>query len=124
MLTDTACRNLKPQAQPFKKSDGGGLYMLVKPSGSKHWHMSYRFGGRQKKLSFGASPVITLVAARGRRDAAKLALSEGSDPGVLAQVAKRERARVKATYGEMAVIFSPNKKPRDSGKNRSSAPSA
>jgi integrase len=105
MLTDAACRNLKPQAQPYKKSDGGGLYLLIKSSGSKHWHMGYRFGGTQKKLSFGAYPVITLAAARERRDAAKLALSEGSDPGVLAQVAKRERARVKVTFGEMADDF-------------------
>jgi integrase len=105
MLTDTACRNLKPQAEPFKKSDGGGLYLLVKSNGSKHWYMGYRFGGRQKKLSFGPYPVITLAAARGRRDAAKLALSEGSDPGVLAQVAKRERAMVKATFGEKADDF-------------------
>ncbi|MFL5239656.1 MAG: Arm DNA-binding domain-containing protein [Rhizomicrobium sp.] len=64
MLTDTTCRNLKPKAKPYKKSDGAGLYLLVKPSGSKHWYMGYRFGGRQKKLSFGAYPEITLSDAR------------------------------------------------------------
>ncbi len=63
MLTDTACRNLKPRAFPLKKSDGGGLYILVQPNGSKHWHMAYRFGGRQKKLSFGPYPVVTLSQA-------------------------------------------------------------
>jgi hypothetical protein len=70
MLTDTECRNLKSQVKPLKKSDGGGLYLLVKPSGSKHWYMGYRFGGRQRKLSFGPYPVVTLVGARDKRDAA------------------------------------------------------
>jgi hypothetical protein len=105
MLTDTACRNLKPGAKPIKKSDGAGLYLLVRPSGSKHWYLGYRFGGRQKKLSFGPYPVVTLGAAREGRDAAKLALSQGSDPGVLKQVAKRERAMVQATFGEKADDF-------------------
>jgi integrase len=102
MLTDTACRNLKPEAKPLKKSDGGGLYLLIQPGGSKHWYLSYRFGGRQKKLSFGPYPVVTLDAARKGRDAAKLAISQGNDPGVLKQVAKRERAMVQATFGEKA----------------------
>lgn len=105
MLTDTACRNLKPGAKPLKKSDGGGLYMLIQSSGSKHWYLAYRFGGRQKKLSFGPYPTVTLAAARDGRDAAKLALSQGNDPGVLKQVAKRERALVKTTFGEKADDF-------------------
>jgi integrase len=105
MLTDTTCRNLKPQTKPLKKSDGGGLYLLVTSSGSKHWYMAYRFGGRQKKLSFGPYPVVTLAAAREGRDAAKVSLSDGRDPGVLKQVAKRERAMVKATFGKRADEF-------------------
>jgi len=101
MLTDTACRNLKPQTKPFKKSDGGGLYLLVKSSGSKHWYMSYRFGGRQKKLSFGAYPVVTLSAARIKRDAAKTQISQSVDPGQLKKDAKRRQAEAK-TFGQWA----------------------
>jgi integrase len=67
--------------------------------------MGYRFAGRQKKLSFGPYPVITLTMARGRREGARLSLNQGSDPGVLQQVAKRERAMVKATFGEKADDF-------------------
>jgi hypothetical protein len=92
MLTDMGCRNLKPQAKPVKKSDAGGLYLLVKPGGSKHWHMGYRFGGKQKKLSFGPYPIVTLIGARDKRDAAKRLLADGIDPGVAKQVAKREQA--------------------------------
>jgi hypothetical protein len=49
MLTDTACKNAKPGAKPYKMSDGGGLYLLVTPT-AKLWNMAYRFGGKQKKL--------------------------------------------------------------------------
>jgi integrase len=61
--------------------------------------------GKQKKLSFGPYPLITVSVARQRREAAKLSLSQGADPGILAQVAKRERAIVKATFGEKADDF-------------------
>ena len=92
MLTDTGCRNLKPQAKPVKKSDAGGLYLLVRSGGSKHWHMGYRFGGKQKKLSFGPYPIVTLARAREKRDAAKRLLADGIDPSVPKQAAKREQA--------------------------------
>ena len=53
MLTDIKCRTEKAAGGKEKKiSDGFGLYLLVKPSGSKLWQMAYRFNGRQKKLSF------------------------------------------------------------------------
>jgi hypothetical protein len=52
MLTDTACKNAKHKAKPYKMSDGGGLRLFVTPT-AKHWNMAYRFGGKHKKLSFG-----------------------------------------------------------------------
>src|SRR5258706_11820031 len=101
MLTDTTCRNLKPQTKSFKKSDGGGLYLLVKPNGSKHWYMGYRFGGRQRKLSFGAYPEITLSEAREKRDAARKLIAHGTDPSVARQEAKRAQAAARS-FGEWA----------------------
>jgi hypothetical protein len=92
MLTDTACRNLKPKATPYKKGDGGGLRLFVQPNGSKLWRLAYRFGGKQKELAFGAYPATTLTAARDKRDDAKRLLAEGTDPGVARQEAKREQA--------------------------------
>ena len=99
MLTDTACKNLKPKAKPYKKSDGGGLHLLVQPTGAKLWRMAYRFGDREKKLSFGAYPDVTLVAARDKRDDAKRQLAEGTDPGVAKKEAKRKQATAK-TLGQ------------------------
>jgi Arm DNA-binding domain len=74
-LTDNACRT----AALGKKSDGGGLYLNVRPS-SRLWQMAYRFDGKQKTLSFGPYPVVTLAAARARRAEAKAALALGIDP--------------------------------------------
>ena len=53
-LTDTFLRSLKATGKVQKKSDGGGLYIHVSPSGGKLWRMAYSFDGRQKTLSFGA----------------------------------------------------------------------
>ncbi|TKB46834.1 MAG: DUF4102 domain-containing protein, partial [Mesorhizobium sp.] len=52
-LTDSACRAAKAENASKKLSDGGGLYLYVPPTGSKAWRMNYRFGGKQKTLSFG-----------------------------------------------------------------------
>jgi len=52
-LNDTFLRNLKSQEQT-KISDGGGLFIYLSPNGTKLWRMAYRFGGKQKLLSFGA----------------------------------------------------------------------
>jgi hypothetical protein len=55
-LSDTAVRNFKPRAKPFKLSDGGGLHLLVPTHGSKLWRLAYRFGGKQKTLALGIYP--------------------------------------------------------------------
>ncbi|MFO1256522.1 MAG: integrase arm-type DNA-binding domain-containing protein [Sphingomonadaceae bacterium] len=79
-LTEIAAKNAKPREQAFKLSDGGGLFLLVQPNGSKLWRMKYRFGGKEKLLSFGAYPAVGVAAARDKRNAAKAQLSEGFDP--------------------------------------------
>jgi hypothetical protein len=63
-LSEAQPRNAKPKETEYKLSDGGGLYLLVKTNGSKYWRMSYRFMGREKLLSFGVYPEVTLAEAR------------------------------------------------------------
>jgi integrase len=92
-LSDTACRGFKPGPKPVKRSDAGGLYLLIKPSGSKLWQMAYRFGGKQKTLSFGPYPITTLAEARARRDDAKRKLAEGVDPGAKVAAAPVDKSR-------------------------------
>jgi hypothetical protein len=52
-LTDVAIRNAKPAARPLKLFDGGGLFLLVTPKGSKWWRFKYRVNGKEKLLSLG-----------------------------------------------------------------------
>lgn len=80
-LSDAKVRTAKATERPQKLSDGGGLHLLVTPTGGRLWRLAYRFAGKQKTLAFGAFPAVSLADARAKRDAAKRALAEGVDPG-------------------------------------------
>ncbi|MBL3677282.1 MAG: integrase arm-type DNA-binding domain-containing protein [Alphaproteobacteria bacterium] len=92
-LNDKMCRNARPEAKARKLADGGGLYLEVTPRGTKLWRLKYRYLGREKKLSLGSYPTITLADARKARDAAKKALAAGHDPSAQKKAEKRERAQ-------------------------------
>ena len=88
-LTDTAIKNAKPKEKPYKLFDGGGLFLLVNPVGSKLWRLKYRIGGREKLLALGAYPAMTLAVARARRDEARARLAVGDDPAEVQKETKR-----------------------------------
>lgn len=71
MQTDTEIRKAKPTEKPQKMSDGGGLFLLVTPQGSKLWRLAYRFAGKQKTLAIGEYPTVSLADARTKRENAK-----------------------------------------------------
>ncbi len=79
-LTDATARNAKQSATARKLSDGGGLQLLVQPTGSKLWRLAYRFAGKQKTLALGIYPTVSLAEARSGRDQAKKLLTKGIDP--------------------------------------------
>jgi integrase len=81
MLTDTAIRKATAPEKPRKLADGGGLFLLHNPNGSKWWRLKYRFGGKEKLLSLGTYPETGLADARSKRDAARKLLQAGIDPG-------------------------------------------
>ncbi|NND22101.1 MAG: DUF4102 domain-containing protein, partial [Silicimonas sp.] len=60
-LNDAKIRALKPREKPYKTGDFDGLYLTVTPSGSRLWHLKYRIGGKEKRLSFGAYPGVSLA---------------------------------------------------------------
>ena len=70
-LTDVAIRSAKPKGKPLKLFDSGGLHLLVTPTGGKWWRWKYRVGGKEKGLSFGVYPDVTLKMAREKRDNAR-----------------------------------------------------
>lgn len=80
-LKELECRYATKRSKDYKLADGGGLYLLVRPNGSRLWRMKYRIDGREKMLSFGRYPDLSLAEARLRRAEAKLALARGEDPG-------------------------------------------
>lgn len=79
-LSALAIRNAKPRETPYKLGDGGGLYLLIKPNSTRLWRMNYAYMGRQKTLSFGEWPLISLAEAREQREEAKRCLAAGLDP--------------------------------------------
>lgn len=87
-LTDTALRHLKTPTKTTKIADEKGLYIQLEPSGSKLWRLKYRFAGKEKRLSFGAYPEVSLREARDERDAARAMLRKGTDPGEARKIGK------------------------------------
>ena len=90
-LTDTAIRKIKPTDKSFKITDSSGLYLLIKPNGSKLWYMKYRIDGKEKKLAFGPYPDVSLFKARQLRDAARSRVREGADPAADKKIAQQKK---------------------------------
>lgn len=105
-LYNTQILNLKPKEKPYKVSDFDGLYVTVTPTGSKLWHMKYRIDGREKRLSFGIYPNVTLAQARGFRDEARALLANGDDPSVIKKALKQTRRTASdQTFSRLAEAF-------------------
>lgn len=82
-LTVAAVKQAKPEKKVRKIFDGGGLYLEVTPKGGKYWRYKYRFQGREKRISMGVFPRVSLKEARQKRDEARRQLDNGIDPGEL-----------------------------------------
>jgi integrase len=81
-LTDAAIRNTKPGTKPVRLFDERGLYLEVSPAGGKWWRFKYRFSNKEKRLSLGVYPEVTLKLARDRRDDARKLLANKIDPSL------------------------------------------
>lgn len=79
-LSDTAIRTLKLDQKPYKAFDREGLFLLVKPNGSKLWRWRYRFDQKEKLMALGEYPTVSLAQARERHLAARKMLALGIDP--------------------------------------------
>lgn len=90
MLTELALKNLKPKEKPYKMADSGGLYIEVTPAGGKSWKLKYRYLGKEKKLTIGAYPVVSLKMAREKALEAKELLVQGIDPSAVKKEVKTQ----------------------------------
>lgn len=91
-LTAAEIRALQPSQNETKLYDSQGLYLVVSSSGSKHWRMRYSYGGKERKLSFGRYPEVSLKDARRKRDEARIVLAAGADPSFV-----KKKAKIKAS---------------------------
>ncbi len=89
-LTDTAIRNVKPKDRPYKLTDGNGLFLFVTPAGVRLWRLKYRFAGKERSLSIGPYPAVTIKMARKACEEAKAQLAAGVDPSQAKRTAKLE----------------------------------
>ena len=79
-LTELSIKQYKSKKKQYKVFDGGGMFLLVHPNGSKYWRMNFKFEGKSKLLSLGVWPEISLREARERRFDAKKKVREGINP--------------------------------------------
>ncbi|MDE0250343.1 MAG: integrase arm-type DNA-binding domain-containing protein [Gammaproteobacteria bacterium] len=116
-LSNTSIRNAKADEKSRKLFDGGGLYLEVTPRGGKWWRLKYRFEGKEKRLSLGVYPDVTLKDARTRRDEARKLLVNGVDPSEQRKAEKAARANEAANsfealarewFAKRASIWSPS----------------
>ncbi len=79
-LNDKAIAAKQPQEKQQKFSDGDGLSLIVQPNGKKLWWFRYRFAGKEKTLSLGIYPALSLKEARERTFEARKLLINNVDP--------------------------------------------
>lgn len=89
-LTDTKIKKSKPQDKKYKLSDGGGLFLLVNPNGSKWWRFAYRYANKQKEYAIGVYPDISLKDAREKRSELRSLVADGQDISQIKKIEKEE----------------------------------
>jgi integrase len=88
MLSDTAVKAAKPREKPYKLFDERGLFLLVTPIGGRWWRFKYRLEGKEKLLSLGVYPDVSLKQARERRDEIRRQVADDIDPSAKRQAEK------------------------------------
>lgn len=101
-LSDTKIRNTKPRSKQYKLFDGDGLFLLVTPAGGKWWRFKYRFGGKEKLLSLGTYPEVSLSQARERRFKARKQVANGIDPSQARKASKASKQNDENTFENVA----------------------
>lgn len=103
-LTDAKIRTLKPSDKPFKVSDSHGLYLLVKPGGSRHWYLKYRISGKESRIALGAYPAISLSDARQQREGIRKMLALNINP-VQQRAAERGSRTPEKVFKNVALAW-------------------
>ena len=97
-LTATKVKSAQPRQKTYTLADGGGLILLIKPSGAKYWRLRYRFNKVAKMASLGVYPKVTLAAAREKRKELRELLDKGLNPN------QHKQAQAQATVNTFEAI--------------------
>jgi integrase len=97
-LTAKQLQAAKPTQKRYRLYDKRGLYLEVLPAGGRYWRLKYRFGGKEKLLSFGVYPEVELSEARDRTDDARRLMRDGIDPGLIRKVAREKASSDRYTF--------------------------
>lgn len=119
LLTDAKVKAAKPTDRDWKLSDGGGLFLLVKPTGGKLWRWKYRLQGKENLFAIGGFPQVSLAEARAAREKARSLVKQGVHPAHerqqvkqrnLEAMEKRKRAR-ESSFAKVAQAYLAEIKP-------------
>ena len=97
-LTDPKIRSAKPRNKQYKMYDSRGLFMIIAPSGGKWWRVKYRLDGKNKTLSLGTYPKVSLSEARVLRNDLREMVRQGIDPSVIRKAQRAERRQEKMEH--------------------------
>lgn len=111
MLTDSFIQSILPATRPIKKADGGGLNICVLPGGRREWRLSYRFAHKQKSVTGGDYPAMSIDRARVWREEMKAVLSAGKDPADIKRQKKHEDQAERTTFRQLAQEWMIAKRP-------------
>jgi integrase len=117
-LTDTKIKNAKPKEREYKLFDGKGLYLNITPKGYKWWRFKYKYNNRDKLVSFGVYPEVSLQDARHKREIYRKSLANNIDPSIkvvshtFEEVALKwfetNKNRISDRYAKMTMAFIKN----------------
>ena len=109
-MTDIQVKALKPGKALRRVKDGGGLFVVVSPSGSKWFEFRFRFSGKDKTLNLGQYPETSLAEAREKHQAARKQFKAGINPAAVKQAAVQAEKAAGMTFAEATASFLENRK--------------
>jgi len=107
MLTPAAVKAAQPQTRAYKLFDLRGLFLFVAPSGLRSWRWKYRRAGKEKLVTLGQYPAMSLPEARAARDAARERVGAGVGPA-----AARASSAPIETFAQLARGWHAHQVPR------------
>lgn len=118
MLSDAKVRSLKPTDKTQKIRDDRGLFLIITPQGGKGWRFRYSYRGKEKMLSLGVYPEVSLADARERRDELKKQLANGIDPSAKRKADRADQGNtLNALFHQWYATRKPEWEPRHAERN-------